>query len=153
MRLHFLFLFRSDHANLADAVDLLKLGKCLLANLTVDVYHGVSVIALRLVDHVLDVRSVLGECRGDLRDHRGNVGVHDVILCDELGGEQDFKTIQNALKKGVKVVASVHGSNINDINEYKEIFNRFVFLSKRAGVGTVEGIYNGEFEKVIKNIC
>ena len=77
----------------------------------------------------------------------------DIILCDELGNEQDFKAIEDAIKKGVKVVASVHGSNINDICEYKEFFNRFVFLSKRAGVGTVESIYNGEFNKVIKNIC
>ena len=77
----------------------------------------------------------------------------DVILCDELGGEYDLKAIQNALKKGVKVVASVHGQSIFDIKEYAETFNRFVFLSKRAGAGTIEGIYNGNFEKVIKNIC
>lgn len=77
----------------------------------------------------------------------------DVILCDELGSQQDINAIQKALKKGVKVVASVHGNSVEDINEYKRIFNRFVFLSKRAGVCTVDGIYNGEFEKVIKNIC
>lgn len=77
----------------------------------------------------------------------------DIILCDELGGEQDIKAIQSALKKGVKVVASVHGQSVFDVKEYAQIFNRFVFLSKRAGVGTVEGIYNGNFDKVIKNIC
>ncbi len=77
----------------------------------------------------------------------------DIILCDEIGGEQDIKAIKNARHKGVKVIASVHGNNVKDIDEYKEIFNRFVFLSKKAGIGTVEGIYNGEFQKVIKNIC
>ena len=77
----------------------------------------------------------------------------DIILCDELGCVQDIKAIEEACLKGVKIVASIHGKDINDIINYQKFFNRFVFLSKKAGVGTVEDIYNGDLQRVIKNIC
>ncbi len=77
----------------------------------------------------------------------------DVIVVDELGGQDDIISITNAGKKGVKIVASIHGKTFEDIRSLKNIFSRFIILSKNAGVGTVEGVYDNSFKSVIKNIC
>ncbi len=77
----------------------------------------------------------------------------DIIAVDELGFKEDVVSVKNAVKKGVKVIATVHGKNIDDISDYIDAFDRFVFLSKNSGVGTVEGVYNKQFKSVVKNIC
>lgn len=77
----------------------------------------------------------------------------DVIAVDELGTNEDITAIEQASKKGVKVIATIHGKNINDVSIYTDIFDRFVILSKNGGVGTVEGVFNKEIKSVVKNIC
>jgi len=77
----------------------------------------------------------------------------DIIIVDELGDQNDILSITQASKKGVKLISTIHGKNINDVIEYQQMFDRFVFLSKKEGVGTVDGIYNKQFKNVVKNIC
>ncbi|MGN0960861.1 MAG: ATPase, T2SS/T4P/T4SS family [Christensenellales bacterium] len=74
----------------------------------------------------------------------------DVIVTDEININKDALDIENALTSGVKVIASIHASSINDLKNksgFKEILNkglfeRFVVLSKDNGVGTIAGVYN-----------
>lgn len=67
----------------------------------------------------------------------------DVIILDEIGSNE-FDIIKNAMTKGVKIIASLHGERFSDISKYKKLFNKFIFLSNSYGVGTIEGIYDNE---------
>ena len=74
----------------------------------------------------------------------------NVIITDELADEGDIRSVENAIKSGVKVIATAHAEGVNDL-KFKKYFNniilnkyfeRIVVLSKRNGVGTVEGIFD-----------
>ncbi len=73
-----------------------------------------------------------------------------VIVTDEISAEEDVASIKEAVRSGVKIIATAHASNINDIKQkkyFKEIleskyFERIVLLSKRNGVGTIECVYD-----------
>lgn len=77
----------------------------------------------------------------------------DVIVLDELGNEKDIEAVKNAKNKGINIVATAHGKNTSDIDIYLDIFERFVFLSKRNGIGTVEGIYDKNLKRIGNLIC
>jgi stage III sporulation protein AA len=74
----------------------------------------------------------------------------DVIVCDEIGREEDMKSILSALSCGVNVITSIHGFGIEDL--YKrfvfknlidnKVFDRAIVLSNRKGISTVEYIYD-----------
>lgn len=74
----------------------------------------------------------------------------DVLITDEINIERDLEDIENAMTSGVKVIASIHASNINDLKNKnlfkniisKKLFNRYVVLSKDNGVGTLDGVFN-----------
>lgn len=62
----------------------------------------------------------------------------DVIICDEIGDENDVLYIKSAVNKGIKIVATIHGYSETDIinkKEYKELFDFFeviVILDKNS---------------------
>lgn len=74
----------------------------------------------------------------------------DVIFTDEINFNNDLSIIENALTCGVKVVATIHAKDINDLKLKKNfnyilnnfLFERFIVLNNSCGPGTVEGIYN-----------
>ncbi len=70
----------------------------------------------------------------------------DVFVLDEIGNNE-IEIIKKAVIKGVGIIATLHGKNIDDIKELEKYFHRFIFLSDKFGVGTVEGVYNSLFEK------
>lgn len=78
----------------------------------------------------------------------------DIIIADEIGRPEDSLAIQEALNAGVAVITSVHGSSLTDINRRPTIsrligqgvFQRYIFLGRSRGVGTIEKIYNEKFE-------
>lgn len=82
----------------------------------------------------------------------------DIIAMDEIGSIHDVEAIHESLKAGVKVIATVHGSTIDDllskrslnalINE--KIFKRYIFLDNSKGVGTVKDILEGDSFTSIK---
>ena len=67
--------------------------------------------------------------------------------------ESDIEGVKFAIKSGVSVIATIHARNIEDIKKklyFESIikdryFERFVVLSKRGGVGTIEGIFDENF--------
>lgn len=73
-----------------------------------------------------------------------------VIIADEITNESDIDGIKFAIKSGVSVVVSIHAGSIDDLKikpYFAEIlkekyFERIVLLSKRNGVGTVEGVFD-----------
>lgn len=69
-----------------------------------------------------------------------------IIVTDEIGGEGDFSAIESAMNSGVRVIATAHGSGVEDIKARRVIasmiregfFDRYIVLSGRNGPGTVE---------------
>ena len=71
-----------------------------------------------------------------------------VIVADEIADEEDIESIKSASTSGVKVIATAHAKNIEELNKRKnfenfvsDFFERVVVLSKRNGVGTIEGVF------------
>lgn len=75
----------------------------------------------------------------------------DIIAVDEIGSSEDIAAIYEALRAGIKLVATIHGNgledivcrlNINKLIEEK-IFKRFIVLDRSRGVGTISHIFDG----------
>jgi stage III sporulation protein AA len=75
-----------------------------------------------------------------------------VIITDEIGKVEDMEAIYQALKAGVSIITTVHGSSVEDIKlkpvlsdiMKNKMFERLIVLSAREGPGTIEAIYQGE---------
>lgn len=81
----------------------------------------------------------------------------NLIVTDEIGSSEDANSLIDAMNCGVKVLASIHASSIDDLKNKKifqnlphKFFERYVLLSKREGPGTFEGIYNEKFARIVK---
>ena len=80
----------------------------------------------------------------------------DIIISDELANEEDYEAVLMASRCGVKVIASIHANNLKDLRSKpkfhtilnEKCFERFVVLSKNNGIGTYEGIFNDNYERV-----
>ena len=74
----------------------------------------------------------------------------DVIITDEINLSDDILAIENAITSGVKVVATIHAKNLNDLKSKtnfqhllnQKMFERYVVLSSTSGPGTVDGVFN-----------
>lgn len=72
----------------------------------------------------------------------------DIIAVDELGRAEDISALEEVLNAGVRIIATAHGSDFEDIRQRpqlgtlveRRIFERYLFLSNRKGVGTLEEI-------------
>lgn len=73
-----------------------------------------------------------------------------IIATDEISEIYDMQSIAYAIKSGVSVIATAHANGIDDIKNKKSFselmssgyFERFIVLSKRNGVGTIEGVFD-----------
>lgn len=71
-----------------------------------------------------------------------------VIATDEIGREEDALALEEVLNAGVKIVTTVHGSDLDEVSRrpvmaailHKQIFERIIILGKSKGVGTIEQI-------------
>ncbi|MCL2177414.1 MAG: Flp pilus assembly complex ATPase component TadA [Firmicutes bacterium] len=80
----------------------------------------------------------------------------DIIITDEIGTESDIHCIEQAITCGVKVIATAHANNLQDLSNKKNmkylldmgLFERFIVLSTRSGIGTLEGVYDSAFSKI-----
>ncbi|MDD4110143.1 MAG: stage III sporulation protein AA [Clostridia bacterium] len=80
----------------------------------------------------------------------------NLIVCDEIGAEEDVKAIEYACSCGVSVIASVHAGSIAELKQKpnfntllsKKLFDRYVVLSSREGPGTCEGIFDSNFTRL-----
>ena len=80
-----------------------------------------------------------------------------VIFTDEIATKADIAAIMYAKGCGVQVVATAHAYSVSDLKEKsyfkfllnKRVFDRFVVLSGRLGIGTLEGIFDSKFNKLI----
>ena len=78
-------------------------------------------------------------------------------ITDEIGNEEDCNSLIDAMNCGVKVIATIHASSIDELKRKKFFeklpqyyFERYVLFSNREGPGTYEGTYNEKFAKIVK---
>lgn len=75
-----------------------------------------------------------------------------VLAVDELGNEGDIKALQTASSCGCKLIATIHGSSLEEVRNKKymcdviesRLFERYLVLTRRNGKCGLEGIYDGE---------
>lgn len=75
----------------------------------------------------------------------------DIIAVDEIGGAKDIDAIHEALRAGIKLIATIHGDGLEDIRHRmkldriieERIFQRIIVLDKSDGVGTIRHILEG----------
>ncbi|MBP2649323.1 MAG: stage sporulation protein [Firmicutes bacterium] len=81
----------------------------------------------------------------------------EVIVTDEIGRAADVMALNEALHAGVKVIASVHGRDVNDIASRpyvgelinQQYFDRYIILTDRPVIGTVGEVIAGKPYKVL----
>lgn len=80
-----------------------------------------------------------------------------VVATDELGRAEDVCAVREALNAGVSILATVHGRDINEILQRPYVgeliqhkyFDRYVVLSDRPKVGTIEKIVDSKEHKIL----
>jgi len=63
-----------------------------------------------------------------------------IIICDEIGSEEDFAAVREAAGSGVYIAASIHAADMEDIKRrcpYLDIFDRIVFLSDMGKISSI----------------
>ena len=81
----------------------------------------------------------------------------DVIITDELFGDKDFFAVENAVRSGVKVIASAHSDSRDNLYEKigfrqaisSRLFDCYVFLSDNYGVGSIECVCDKDYKVCI----
>jgi stage III sporulation protein AA len=74
----------------------------------------------------------------------------EILVVDEIGRMEDATAIHEAVHAGIRVIATAHGLNHEDVRQrpvLKElltegVFSRIVVLGNREGAGTLEGVYD-----------
>lgn len=82
-----------------------------------------------------------------------------VIAVDEVGTEEDYKSLRYALTAGCGLLASVHGNDLEEVIRkpflgqmvQEQWFERYIVLSKEKGPGTIHGIYDKRGNRLCKN--
>lgn len=70
----------------------------------------------------------------------------DIVFTDEIGHEQDAWILGELARSGVKVVATCHGSSLEQVKlkswstHALQVFELVVILSRRRGPGTIESV-------------
>lgn len=75
----------------------------------------------------------------------------EVLAVDEIGRMEDIQALEEALNAGIRVVATIHGSSLEDLTrrpalQYlleQRIFQRVVVLGREQGIGTLQEIIDG----------
>lgn len=74
----------------------------------------------------------------------------NVICVDEIGDYRDIHAIESVIHCGCKLIASVHGSSIEDIKKkpllqklvQERVFERYIILDGQKKTGTIQSIFD-----------
>ena len=80
----------------------------------------------------------------------------DVIAVDEIGKEEDVQAMENALRCGCRLLATIHGTCMEEIKEKRvlasflrdKVFQRFLFLDKGYSAHGMRSVYNSSFQPI-----
>ncbi len=79
-----------------------------------------------------------------------------VIAVDEIGSREDLEAIDHVISCGCKLIATVHGSSIEDVKSkpvlgellQKRLFERYVILNNIRKIGHLEEIYDSAGNRI-----
>lgn len=85
----------------------------------------------------------------------------DIIAVDEVGSREDIEAIEYVINCGCKLIATVHGSSIDDIKNKpvlgrlvkEKIFERYIILNNVGSVGNVDEIYDERGTLLYRQDC
>lgn len=77
-----------------------------------------------------------------------------VIAVDEIGSSNDIEAIDFVINAGCKMICTVHGSSLVEVKNKpilekligKNIFERFIVLESKNGIGDIKKIYDKQFK-------
>lgn len=83
----------------------------------------------------------------------------EIIFTDEIATAEDVNAIQYAISSGVSIVATTHAKNLNEFLKKvnfktlieNKVFSRYIVLSKSKGIGTIEGLYDENYQMIYKD--
>lgn len=75
-----------------------------------------------------------------------------VIAVDEVGSREDLEAMEYVMNCGCKLLATVHGSSVEDIKQkpilrklvQERIFERYVVLNNQGKIGNIDQIYDSQ---------
>ena len=75
----------------------------------------------------------------------------EVVAVDEIGDYGDIKAIESVLNCGCRLIATVHGSSVEDIEKKpllqkmvkEHVFDRYIILNGKKKIGSVWWIFDG----------
>lgn len=73
-----------------------------------------------------------------------------IVAVDELGGPEDVSALKEAVRCGVKTLATAHAASREELNQreqlqellHSQVFDRLVVLSRAKGPGTIDRVYD-----------
>ena len=69
-----------------------------------------------------------------------------IVITDELSTADDWKCALNAISSGVKIIASAHSDNIENLKNkpyfISNLFDRYITLDNGNKFGQVKQVYN-----------
>lgn len=80
-----------------------------------------------------------------------------IVATDEIGRPEDVRAIEEMLNCGVTVITTVHGASLEDLENrptlkqliQANVFDRYVFLGRTLGPGTIEMVLDGKTKQNI----
>ena len=83
----------------------------------------------------------------------------DVIICDELGGEEDIRAVRAGINAGVHILCSIHAGSVSELAKRPQTaallktggFHRFALLGGRERPGKVDFVLG--WEEIYEMAC
>lgn len=81
-----------------------------------------------------------------------------VIAVDEIGSREDIESIESVINCGCKLIATVHGSSIEDIKNkpllrkliLEKVFERYIILDNKNHVGSISNVFDSQGNPLYK---
>ncbi|GFN35454.1 stage III sporulation protein AA [Tepidimicrobium xylanilyticum] len=81
----------------------------------------------------------------------------EIIAMDEIGSNLDVEAIHEAIKAGIRIIATIHGDDLEDLISKRslkilieeKVFKRYIFLDNSKGIGTIKDIVDGNSFKSV----
>ncbi len=82
----------------------------------------------------------------------------EVLIVDEIGTKKDVEALQEALHAGVRIICTVHGESLKDIQTRstfkmlweEQVFDRFICLERTKKPGVVQCILDSNGTNIVK---
>lgn len=82
----------------------------------------------------------------------------EVLIVDEIGSKKDVEALQEALHAGVRIICTVHGESLEDIQKRstfkalweEQVFDRFICLERTGKPGGVQSILDSTGVNIVR---